>query len=219
MAAVGLPFRVDHFLENRLVRGGNVSFVSWHGGPRGSFRKYRASPGGHSTMQRQRVARCPARADVKDSAIRAQLSPWSPARREAAARCPSRPVWPKECITARQDASIAMTPIRLQITFDGLVQSEPIETEIRDRVACLEQYYPRMTGCRVLVKVPHRHQHAGRDFHVVVDVSVPGGAPIVVSHHASPLDGAPDFAAAIHKAFDAVRRQLQDFAREQRVQP
>jgi ribosome-associated translation inhibitor RaiA len=118
-----------------------------------------------------------------------------------------------------QEASIAMTPIPLQITFDGLAQSEPIETEIRERVAWLEQYYPRMTGCRVLVKVPHRHQRAGRDFHVIVDVSVPGGAPIVVSHHASPLDGAPDFEAAIHQAFDATRRQLQDFAREQRVQP
>jgi len=112
-----------------------------------------------------------------------------------------------------------MTPIPLQITFDGLAHSNPLEAAIRERVAWLEQYYPRLTGCRVLVKVPHRHQRAGRDSHVIVDVSVPGGAPIVVSHHASPLDGAPDFEAAIHQAFDATRRQLQDFAREQGVQP
>jgi ribosome-associated translation inhibitor RaiA len=110
-----------------------------------------------------------------------------------------------------------MTQIPLQITFDGLAHSDPIEAAIRERVAWLEQYYPRVTGCRVLVKVPHRHQHAGRQFHVVVDVSVPGGAPIVVSHHPSPLDGAPDFETAIRQTFDAVRRQLQDFVREQRV--
>ena len=111
-----------------------------------------------------------------------------------------------------------MTPIPLQITFDGLAHSDSIEAAIRERVAWLEQYYSRVIGCRVLVKVPHRHQRAGRDFQIVVDVSVPGGAPIVVSHHASPLDGTPDFEAAVHQAFDAVRRQLQDFAREQRVQ-
>ena len=109
-----------------------------------------------------------------------------------------------------------MTQIPLQITFDGLAHSNPIATAIRERVAWLEQYSPRVTGCRVLVKVPHRHQHAGRQFHVVVDVSVPGGAPIVVSRQPSP-DEAPDFESAIRQAFDAVRRRLQDFAREQRV--
>lgn len=110
-----------------------------------------------------------------------------------------------------------MTPTPLQITFDGLTHSEPIEAVIRERAAWLEQYYPRMTGCRVLVTVPHRHQHAGRPFHVLVDVSVPGGAPIVVSHDASTENDAANFEAAIHQAFDAARRQLQDFAREHRV--
>ena len=109
-----------------------------------------------------------------------------------------------------------MTPIPLQITFDGLVHSDPVAAAIRERVAWLEQYYPRMTGCRVLVKVPHRHQHVGRPFHVLVDVSVPGGAPIVVSHQSS-TEGVLAFTRAIHQAFDAARRQLQDFAREQRV--
>jgi ribosome-associated translation inhibitor RaiA len=111
-----------------------------------------------------------------------------------------------------------MTPIPLQITFDGLAQSDQIETEIRHRVAWLEQYYPRITGCRVLLKVPHRHQHAGRQFQVIIDISVPGGPPIVVSHYPSAQDTPPDFAAAIHQTFDIARRQLQDFAREQRVQ-
>jgi ribosome-associated translation inhibitor RaiA len=110
-----------------------------------------------------------------------------------------------------------MTQLPLQITFDGLANSEPIEAEIRERAAWLEQFYPRITGCRVLVKVPHRHQRAGRQFHVLVDIGVPGGAPIVVSHYPSLEDAAPNVAVAIHQAFEAARRQLQDFAREQRV--
>ena len=112
---------------------------------------------------------------------------------------------------------MAMTPIPLQITFDGLAQSDPIEAEIRDRVAWLEQYYPRVGGCRVLLKVPHRHQRAGRQLQIVIEITVPGGAPIVVSHYPSLQDTPADFATAIHQAFDIARRQLQDFAREQRV--
>jgi hypothetical protein len=111
-----------------------------------------------------------------------------------------------------------MTTHTLQITFDGLAPADPIEAEIRERAAWLAQYYPRITACRVLVKVPHRHQRAGRHFHVLVDIDVPGGAPIVVSHQGE-LDSEPGNArVAIHQAFDAARRQLQDFASEQRVQ-
>jgi ribosome-associated translation inhibitor RaiA len=112
-----------------------------------------------------------------------------------------------------------MTRIPLQITFDGLTHSAPIDAEIRERVAWLEQYYPHITGCRVLVKVPHRHQRRGRPFHILVDISVPGGGPIVVSHRPAPEDAPEDVDTAIHQVFDAARRQLQDFAREQRVQP
>jgi len=112
-----------------------------------------------------------------------------------------------------------MRPIPLQLTFDGLAQSESIESEIRERVAWLEQYYPRITGCRVLVKVPHRHQRGGRPFHILIDISVPGAGPIIVSHRPPPQDAPQDVGTAIHQAFDAARRQLQDVAREQRVQP
>jgi hypothetical protein len=117
------------------------------------------------------------------------------------------------------EARIAMTPIPVQITFDGLAHSDRFEAEIRERVAWLQQYYPRMTACRVLLTMPHRHHRAGRQFHITVDVRLPGGGPIVVSQQTSvddPLLLRAD--TAIHAAFDAARRQIQDFAREQRVQ-
>lgn len=117
------------------------------------------------------------------------------------------------------EARIAMTPTPLQVTFDGLAHSDRIEADVRERVAWLKQYHPRIAACRVLVSVPHRHHHTGRHFHVTVDIHVPGGAPIVVSHQTSVDDPLLRHAGtAIHEAFDAARRQLQDFAREQRVQ-
>ena len=127
-----------------------------------------------------------------------------------------------------------MTLIPTQVTFRGLSHSDALEADIRECVAWLEQFYAGIVRCRVLVEVPHRHRHGGRHFHVRVEVTVPGAAPIVVSHEPSlhgPLkdiaeakhmkdsetEGVHRYArVAVHEAFDAARRRLQDFARRQR---
>jgi cold shock CspA family protein len=127
-----------------------------------------------------------------------------------------------------------MTLIPTQINFRGLAHSETIEADIHERVAWLEQFYGGIVRCRVAVEIPHRHRHDGRHFQVRIDITVPGGAPIVVSHEPSLHGPLKDVAeaehskdteieavhryahVAIHEAFDVARRQLQDFAREQR---
>ena len=127
-----------------------------------------------------------------------------------------------------------MTLIPVQVTFRGLAHSDALEQDIRERVLRLEQYYPTIVGCRVLVELPHRHRHEGRLFHVRLELTVPGGEPIVVSHQPSlhavskdtettvhhkeyDIEGVQRHArVAVHEAFDAARRRLQDFARTQR---
>jgi cold shock CspA family protein len=127
-----------------------------------------------------------------------------------------------------------MTLIPTQVTFRGLQHSDTLESEIRQRVAWLEQFYAGIVRCRVIIELPHRHRHDGRHFHVRVEMTVPGGTPIVVSHEPSLHDGLKDVqeeahhkdseiegvhryaAVAIREAFDAARRRLEDFAREQR---
>ena len=127
-----------------------------------------------------------------------------------------------------------MTLIPTQVTFHGLKHRDDIESDIRERVSWLEQFYDRIVGCRVLVEVPHRHHHGGQHFHVRIGLTVAGGPPIVISHDPSlhgrlkdveeealakesEIDGERRYArAAIHEAFDAARRKLEDFAREQR---
>jgi cold shock CspA family protein len=127
-----------------------------------------------------------------------------------------------------------MTLIPAQVKFRGLAHSDTLEADVHERITWLEQFYSGIVGCRVLVEVPHRHRHDGRHFHVRIEVTVPGGAPIVVSHEPSlhgPLKDAEEAEhhkdteiesvhryarVAIHQAFDVARRLLQDFAREQR---
>lgn len=127
-----------------------------------------------------------------------------------------------------------MTLIPTQVTFRGLAHDDMLEDDVRERVSWLEQFYAGIVGCRVLVEVPHRHRHDGRHFHVRIDVTVPGGPPIVVSHEPSMHGRLKDIedeahhkeneiqsvhryaSVAVHEAFDAARRRLEDFAREQR---
>jgi len=127
-----------------------------------------------------------------------------------------------------------MTLIPVQVTFRGLPHFDAVESDIRDRVRWLEQFYTGMVRCHVVVELPHRHRHEGRQFHVRIEMTVPGGPPIVVTHEstlhgrlkdvqedsahkAADLDGTHRYAhVAVREAFDVARRRLEDFARTQR---
>lgn len=98
----------------------------------------------------------------------------------------------------------------LQITMRAIPHSEMLETHIRHRAAKLENFYPHLVGCRVVVEVPHRHKHQGRQFSVRLDITVPGGE-LAVNHEAD-----DDVYVALRDAFNAARRQIEDYGRRQR---
>jgi ribosomal subunit interface protein len=98
----------------------------------------------------------------------------------------------------------------LQITTRDIPHSEALDDHIRQKVAKLETLYPSIMGCRVVVEVPHKHKQQGRQFNVRLDITVPGGE-LVVNREA---DG--DVYVALRDAFDAAKRQIEDYGRRQR---
>ncbi|MEQ6341016.1 MAG: HPF/RaiA family ribosome-associated protein [Gammaproteobacteria bacterium] len=98
----------------------------------------------------------------------------------------------------------------LQITARDVSLSETAETAIREKAAKLDTFYDKIMACRVLVEAPHRSQHQGVLYNVRIDLTVPGSELVVKreSHE--------DIYVAIRDAFDAARRQLQDFVQRQR---
>lgn len=89
--------------------------------------------------------------------------------------------------------------------------TEPIETEIRRKAATLENFYPRLSGCEVTVRAPAiKHHRKGGPFNVGIRLTAPG-KELAVEHQAE-----EELSVAIREAFDAARRQLEDYAREQR---
>lgn len=104
----------------------------------------------------------------------------------------------------------------LQITFRHMEPSEAIEAKVRDRAAKLDTYYDGIMGCHVIVEAPHRHHHQGKLFHVRIDLTLPGGE-LVVNRDPQEDHAHEDAAVAVRDAFDAARRQLEDYARRQRA--
>lgn len=104
----------------------------------------------------------------------------------------------------------------LQITFRDMEPSPAVESKIRDKAAKLEQFYDHITSCRVTVQAPHAHSQQGKLFEVRIELEVPGRA-LVVSHEHHHRDQAHEDAyVAVRDAFDAMQRQLEDYARKRR---
>jgi ribosomal subunit interface protein len=100
------------------------------------------------------------------------------------------------------------TPV--QITVRDMAHSEALDEHIRVKAAKLEQYFSPITSCRVVVEAPHKHSHQGRQYAVLLDITVPG-QEIVVNHEHD-----EDVYIALRDAFDAAKRRLEDYARIRR---
>lgn len=100
--------------------------------------------------------------------------------------------------------------IPLQISLHGIEHSDALYNAIRDRAAKLDRYYDRIMSCRVVLELGGRRKLHGMQFAVRVDLKVPGGEIAVTKEHDE------DVQVALRDAFDAARRQLEDYARAQR---
>jgi len=100
--------------------------------------------------------------------------------------------------------------IPLKIVIQGLPPSTPLEERIREKVDHLERYFPHIVGCRVVVDMPQKHTHQGKLYTVRIEITVPGHQIAVTREKDE------DVYVALRDAFDAARRQLEDWARKER---
>ncbi len=108
-----------------------------------------------------------------------------------------------------------MNPI-VQISFRNMNHSTAVESRIDEKLAKLRQLFAEISGCHVMVELQHRHQHQGKLYHVVLELTVPGGE-IVVSRASHDDHSHEDVYVAIRDAFEAARRQLEQHAGRRRT--
>jgi ribosomal subunit interface protein len=98
----------------------------------------------------------------------------------------------------------------MQITIRDMEHSEALETHIRQKVQKLDEFFKHIMSCRVVVEMPHKHHNQGKQFNVRIDIGVPGNEIVVNRDHSE------DVYIALRDAFDAAKRQLEDYARKVR---
>ena len=98
----------------------------------------------------------------------------------------------------------------LQVAFEGIQHSDAVEARIREQAEKLEQFFRRITSCRVVVARPQHRHHKGDIYHIRVHLVVPDAADIAVSHEPAVTGAHEDVYVTIRDAFKAARRQLQD---------
>lgn len=102
--------------------------------------------------------------------------------------------------------------VPLQITFRKMPPSPFVRARIRERADKLVRYHDRITACRVVVEAPHRHHHKGKLYAIAIEIHLPGAC---LTSHRTPggHHEHEDIYVAVRDAFDAVERQIQDYAR------
>jgi cold shock CspA family protein len=105
------------------------------------------------------------------------------------------------------------TPV--QVTFRQVDPSPAVETRTRELAERLNHYCDRITGCHIVIQGPPAHRHKGAPYSVRIDVIVPGQELSVDSERDLHAEHA-DIYVALRDAFDAMRRQLEDYVRRRR---
>lgn len=101
-----------------------------------------------------------------------------------------------------------MMPI--QITIRDIPGSQALEEHIRKKAEKLTQFYQQIQSCHVVVDLPQKHKHQGKLFSVHIDLGVPGKELVVDSKQNE------DVYIAVRDAFNALRRQIGDYAHRRR---
>lgn len=104
-----------------------------------------------------------------------------------------------------------------KIVFHEIPPSEAIEGVVRNKIDKLEEFYNRITRCRVVIEAPPRHHHKGKLYHVGIDLTV-SNEEIFIGREHHDQHAHEDVYVAIRDAFHAARRRLEDYARRHRHQ-
>ena len=106
---------------------------------------------------------------------------------------------------------MAFTP---EIAFEDMPASPEIEARIREKTEWLARFSSHIMACRVVVQMPHQRHHTGNLYGLKIHLRLPSGGNIVVSRRPDAHHAHEDFQVTLRDAFDAARRQLEDWERK-----
>jgi cold shock CspA family protein len=106
-----------------------------------------------------------------------------------------------------------MTQVPVEIDFQGFQPSDQVRQRITQQAARLEDFYDRITACRVVMKSPGGHHQTGGQYEVAIHLVLPDGREVAVERTPPEDERFSDPLFAINDAFSRARRRLQDQVR------
>lgn len=98
--------------------------------------------------------------------------------------------------------------VPLEIRFHDVDRSDWSESFIQRQVERLERYADDMVSCRVTVSRPHRRQHTGQPYHVMIEVTLPPQVDLAAVVEPVEVPTQAELRNVIRDAFKAMERQL-----------
>lgn len=102
-----------------------------------------------------------------------------------------------------------------EIAFRNIEATDDLKGVILDKIDDLEEVYPELVSCRVMVEETNSGRQSGHLNHVRLDLSVPG-KEVVVNRDPPKNPASQDLTQAINEAFDIATRQLRELKQMQR---
>lgn len=98
--------------------------------------------------------------------------------------------------------------VPLKIDYKNFEEHPDLDEMIQDQVDKLEKYFDRITSCHVVVSRPHNRHQSGNNYHVHIDLHLPGTV-VAVTREPEKDTRHDDIGLAIRDAFKTAKRKLQ----------
>ncbi len=103
----------------------------------------------------------------------------------------------------------------VHVTFRDMPSSPALHSAVEEHAQRLQRFAPQIHRCEVVVQYSERRHHRGNRYLVHVRLLMPG-AQIDAGRTPNDDESHEDVYVALRDAFDAARRQLEDFVRVRR---
>lgn len=103
----------------------------------------------------------------------------------------------------------------LQISFHKMEPTPALRSAIEKHAEKLDRFTSTIISCHVVIEPAEKHHHQGNRFAVRIRLTVPGHE-FESGHTPKGNRSHQDAYVAIRDAFDAMRRQIEDFERKRR---
>jgi hypothetical protein len=104
-----------------------------------------------------------------------------------------------------------MMKLPVQVVIRDVPNAALVEADIRRLAGKLDRFAPDLMSCRVAVESAGNRRQQGQPIAVTIDLRLKGEEIFTGEHHAD-----ADVSLAMHRAFEAVTRRLEDLIRIRR---